>query len=77
MSERPQQNVLRKLYTETFQELAQAKQDYLHVDGLESILEEYPEALDGVKHLCRQIRRSLFRSARAEDMILQRIRMHM
>ena len=59
-SKRPQQNVLKRWYTGTFEEIAQVKRGYMHVDGLEDILREFPESLDSVKDLCRRLRKILF-----------------
>ena len=59
-SRRPQQNVLKIWYTGTFEEIAQVKRGYMHVEGLEDILREFPESLDSVKDLCRRLRKSLF-----------------
>ena len=40
--------------------IAEAKRGYMHVDGFEDILDEFPPSFDGVKPLCRKIRVILF-----------------
>jgi hypothetical protein len=51
---------LKKWYTGTFEEIAQAKRGYIHVDGLDDILREFPESLNSVKDLCCQLQDILF-----------------
>ena len=59
-TDRPKDSRLRKWYTGTFEEIAEAKQGYMHADGLKNILKEFPEAFDCVKPLCRKLRAILF-----------------
>lgn len=59
-SERPKESRLRRWYSGTFDQIAEAKRGYMHVDGLEDILKEFPPALEMVKPLCRRIRKILF-----------------
>ena len=55
-----QPNILREWYTGTFDDIARAKRGYMHVDGFEDILGEFPRTFDCVKPLCRKIRGILF-----------------
>jgi hypothetical protein len=58
--DRPQRNILTKWYTGSFDDIAEAKLGYMHVDGFEYILNEFPEAFDCIKPLCKKIRGILF-----------------
>ena len=58
--DQPNRSVLRKWYTGDYAEIAQAKRGFMHVDGFEDILGEFPGPFDSVKPLCREIRGSLF-----------------
>ena len=60
LSKRPQRNILKKWYASDFEDIADAKRGYMHADGFEKVLEGFPDSLEGVKHVCRQIRRILF-----------------
>ena len=60
VSDRPKESRLRKWYTGTFEEIAEAKQGYMHADGLKNILKEFPGVFDCVKPLCRKLRAILF-----------------
>ena len=57
---RPKQSVLTKWYSGSFKDIAEAKRGYMHVDGFEDILDEFPIAFDSVKPLCSKIRGILF-----------------
>ena len=57
---RPKESVLTKWYSGSFKDIAEAKRGYMHVDGFEDILDEFPTAFDSVKPLCRKIRGILF-----------------
>lgn len=59
-SNRPKTSRLGRWYSGTFDQIAEAKRGYMHVDGLEDILREFPAALQVVKPLCREIRGILF-----------------
>jgi len=52
--------VFRKRYSGTFEEIAEAKQGYMHADGFKNILKEFPEVFDSVKALCGKLRAILF-----------------
>jgi hypothetical protein len=58
--DRPKRNILSKWYTGSFDDIADAKQGYMHVDKFEEIVKEFPQAFDRVKPLCKKIRRILF-----------------
>lgn len=49
-----------KWYTGSFDDIADSKQGYMHVDKFEDILKEFPQAFDRVKLLCKEIRGILF-----------------
>ena len=57
---RPKESVLTKWYTGSFKDIAGAKRGYMHVDGFEDVLNEFPPTFDSVKPLCRKIRGILF-----------------
>lgn len=57
---RPKESVLTKWYCGSFKHIAEAKRGYMHVDGFEDILDEFPTDFDSVKSLCRKIRGILF-----------------
>ena len=59
-ADRPRESVLTKWYSGSFKDIAEAKRGYMHVDGFEDILNEFPPSFDGVKPLCRKIRGILF-----------------
>ncbi|KAI1271451.1 serine/threonine-protein kinase Sgk2 [Xylaria sp. FL0933] len=52
--------ILQKWEQGSADEIAVAKQGHMTVNGLESIMEEFPKALDDVKPLCLKIRSILF-----------------
>lgn len=54
--DRPKRNILSKWYTGSFDDIADAKQGYMHVDKFEDIVKEFPQAFDRVKPLCKKIR---------------------
>ena len=58
--DRPKRNILKKWYTGSFDDIADAKKGYMHVDDFEKILMEFPQAFGHVKPLCRKIRGILF-----------------
>jgi hypothetical protein len=51
---------MRKWYGTNFEDIADAKRGFMHADGFEDILKEYPQAFDGIKPLCREVRGILF-----------------
>ncbi|KAL2888420.1 Protein kinase domain protein [Ceratocystis lukuohia] len=51
---------LRKWEIGTFEDIAQTKLGHMAVNGLNEIMEEFPEALDVVKSVCLKIRNILF-----------------
>ena len=57
---RPKESRLRRWYTGSFKDIAEAKRGYMHVDGFEDILDEFPSAFDCVKPLCMDLRGILF-----------------
>lgn len=59
-TDRPEYSRLTKWYTGSYNAIADAKQGYMHADGFENILQEFPHVFDCVKPLCREIRRTLF-----------------
>ncbi|KAL2037271.1 hypothetical protein N7G274_009960 [Stereocaulon virgatum] len=63
--DRPKRNILTKWYTGSFDDIADAKRGYMHVDGFEDILNEFPTSFDSVKPLCRKIRGILFKKDEA------------
>ena len=58
--DRLKKNILSKWYTGSFDDIANAKQGYMHVDKFEDILKEFSQAFDCVKPLCKTIRGILF-----------------
>lgn len=56
----PEDSLISKWYTGTYRDIAHAKRGAMYVDGLESILEEFPPAFNCLKPLCRELRRVLF-----------------
>ncbi|MCJ1425542.1 hypothetical protein MMC29_003442 [Sticta canariensis] len=58
--DRPKRNILTKWYTGSFDDIAEAKRGYMHVDGFEDILNEFPSTFDRIKPLCKKIRGILF-----------------
>ncbi|KAK3177211.1 hypothetical protein OEA41_008540 [Lepraria neglecta] len=60
LKDRPERNILTKWYTGGYDDIADAKAGYMHVDGFDKILEEFPQAFDRVKPLCKKIRGILF-----------------
>ncbi|KAM4061091.1 kinase [Hirsutella rhossiliensis] len=59
--EQPTPSLLTKWYSGSYREIAGAKRGYMHVDGFEDILEEFPQPqFDCVKPLCRELRGILF-----------------
>jgi serine/threonine protein kinase len=60
LKDQPKKSRLTKWYTGNYNDIAEAKRGYMHADGLEDILDEFPQAFDCVKPLCREIRGILF-----------------
>ncbi|KAJ4308018.1 hypothetical protein N0V84_012350 [Fusarium piperis] len=58
--EKPRQSLLRKWEIGSFQDIADAKEGHMTVNGLERIMDEFPKALADVKPLCMNIKRILF-----------------
>ncbi|KAI1476910.1 hypothetical protein F4774DRAFT_224639 [Daldinia eschscholtzii] len=56
----PQKSLLRKWGIGSFEDIADAKEGHMTVNGLERIMGEFPKALDVVKPLCLKIRKILF-----------------
>lgn len=52
--------MLRKWYIGSYKEIAQTKEYGMVVNGLEELLEEFPQIFDCVKPSCREIRGILF-----------------
>ncbi|KAL7791946.1 serine/threonine-protein kinase Sgk2 [Trichoderma ceciliae] len=57
---RPGRSMLWRWYTGSYQDIAQNKRGDMDKNGLEAILEEFPEDFDCVKPLCRRVRDVLF-----------------
>lgn len=57
---RPIESRLTKWYLGSFEDIADAKEGHMHINGFEKILGEFPTAFDSVKPLCRKIRPILF-----------------
>ncbi|MCJ1360430.1 MAG: hypothetical protein MMC33_010435 [Icmadophila ericetorum] len=53
-------SVLNDWYKGSFDQIAQAKQGYMYVDGFEKIMNEVPPSFDCIKPLCRKMRELLF-----------------
>jgi hypothetical protein len=60
VKEQPAPSLLSKWYTGTYLEIADAKLGHMQIDGLEHILDEFPQPFDRVKPLCRELRGILF-----------------
>ncbi|KAK6950577.1 hypothetical protein Daesc_008905 [Daldinia eschscholtzii] len=60
VEKRPQKSLLRKWGIGSFEDIADAKEGHMTVNGLERIMGEFPKALDVVKPLCLKIRKILF-----------------
>ncbi|KAL2050081.1 hypothetical protein ABVK25_009691 [Lepraria finkii] len=58
--DRPKRNILKKWYTGSFDDIADAKEGNMHINKFEDILKEFPQAFDPVKPLCKTIRGILF-----------------
>ncbi|KAK7398244.1 hypothetical protein QQX98_012379 [Neonectria punicea] len=57
---RPRQSLLRKWEIGRFEDIADAKEGHMTVNGLERIMGEFPKGLGHVKPLCLKIRKTLF-----------------
>ena len=55
---------MKKWYGTDFEDIADAKRGSMHADGFEDILKEFPQAFDGIKPLCREVRGILFSRTR-------------
>ena len=60
LADRPKRNILTKWYTGSYDDIADAKKGYMHVDEFENILKEFPQAFNCVKPMCEEIRSILF-----------------
>ncbi|MCJ1242411.1 hypothetical protein MMC14_010419 [Varicellaria rhodocarpa] len=58
--DRPKESRLKMWYTGSYDTIAEVKRGYMHADGFEDILEEFPSSLNCVKSMCRGMRRILF-----------------
>ncbi|KID82013.1 serine/threonine-protein kinase Sgk2 [Metarhizium guizhouense ARSEF 977] len=58
--EPPRDSILRKWEIGTFKHIANAKVGHMTVNGLEEVMEEFPDGFHIVKPLCLRIRRFLF-----------------
>ena len=56
----PKKSLLRKWEIGSFEDIADAKEGHMMVNGLERIMTEFPGVFDVVKHLCFKIRSILF-----------------
>ena len=59
-ADRPSRSVLTKWYSGSFQDIADAKRGYMHVDGFKRVLIEFPPAFDCIKPVCENLRGILF-----------------
>lgn len=59
-NDRPEKSVLAKWYIGSYEDIATFKEVAMSVRGLDKLLEQFPQALDRVKPLCREIRAILF-----------------
>ncbi|KAF4120787.1 Protein kinase domain [Geosmithia morbida] len=57
---RPRTDLLRNWEVGSFEEIASTKMGHVTVDGMDNIMDAFPEALDIVKPLCLRLRRILF-----------------
>ncbi|OJD27201.1 hypothetical protein ACJ73_01406 [Blastomyces percursus] len=57
----PEQSLLKEWYTGSFEKIANAKVGRMGAKGFEYLLSEFPPEFEGVKSLCRELRRILFR----------------
>jgi hypothetical protein len=60
LKHRPKRNIMKKWYGTNFEDIADVKRGSMHADGFEDILKEFPQAFDGIKPLCREVRGILF-----------------
>jgi len=58
--EPPKESVLREWEIGSFRVIANAKRGHMTVNGMEEIMDEFPEAMEVVKSLCLKIRTILF-----------------
>ena len=57
---RPTASMLMDWYTDSFEKIAQRKEYAMGVNGFKKLLNEFPQALDYIKPLCKKIRGILF-----------------
>ncbi len=60
LMDRPNESMLSKWYTGSYEEIAQYKEYAMSVNGFKKPLKEFPPVLDRVKPLCKEIRGILF-----------------
>lgn len=60
LMDRPNESMLSKWYTGSYEEIAQYKEYAMSVNGFKKPLKEFPPMLDRVKPLCKEIRGILF-----------------
>ncbi len=60
LMDRPNESMLSKWYTGSYEEIAQYKEYAMSVNGFKKLLKEFPPVLDRVKPLCKEIRGILF-----------------
>ena len=58
--DRPKRDILKKWYTGSFDDIADAKEGNMLVNQFEDILKEFPQAYDLIKPLCKMIHSILF-----------------
>ncbi|KAL7963196.1 serine/threonine-protein kinase Sgk2 [Trichoderma compactum] len=56
----PKESLLRRWEVGRFQDIADAKEGHMTVNGLERIMAEFPESFNGIKSLCLKTRTALF-----------------
>lgn len=58
--DRPKKKILTKWYMGNFDDIAETKRDYMHVDEFENILNEFSTVFNSMKSLCKKIRSIFF-----------------
>lgn len=53
-------NILTKWYTSSFNNIADAKNGYMYIDGFDKILNQFPMAFNYIKPLCQKIQGVFF-----------------
>jgi serine/threonine protein kinase len=56
----PKESMLSNWYTGSYKRIAQSKEHAMSINGFDELLEEFPQAFDCVKPLCRKLRGILF-----------------